>query len=103
MKIHLQSSGGLANIQLAGSIDTDDLPDALAKKAASLLTPERLRSAAAAPNPLACDARQMTVGLIGGADSSQFELDETSADADVWATCEELLREIIRRKMQERR
>lgn len=100
MKIFLRSSGGFANIQIQGEVDTTDLPAHLAKKAKTLLTPNRIKNVSGIENPQYADSQQIHVRVSSPEGSIQFELDESTADQELFALCNDLIHEIVRRKIK---
>lgn len=98
MKIFLRSSGGFANIQIQGEIDTADLPSDLARKAEDFLTPSRIKVVPHSENPQFADSQQIYVRVTSEEGSKQFELDESTADSELFALCNNLIHEIVRRK-----
>ena len=100
MKIFLRSSGGLANIQIQGEVDTTDLPAGLAKRAKNLLKPNRIKNLSGKEELPYADSQQMYIRVSSPEGSLQFELDESTADPELFALCNDLIHEIVRRKMK---
>ena len=98
MKLFLRSSGGIANIQIQGEIDTDDLPPDIAKRVEDLLNPSKLKNKAGPENPYFADGQQISVRIQSEEDSVQLELDESTANPELFALCRELMGIIVRRK-----
>lgn len=98
MKIFIRSSGGFANIQLQGEIDTADLPDDLAKKAKDLFDPGKIKVVQSNKNSQFVDGQHFHIRVSSADKSIQIELDEASAKPELFAICNQLIHEIVRRK-----
>ena len=98
MKIFLRTSGGFANIRIEGEIDTADLPDELAGKAEELLKPGSIPSTPGPENLNLTDSRQFSIHVTTENDSTNYDLDETSAKPDLLELLNDLVQEIVRRK-----
>jgi hypothetical protein len=98
MKLFLKTSGGIGNIQLQGALDTDELPDALAERVRTVLTPAHLRASRSVDTAPVADAMQYELSLLLESGPQQFAIDDVSASPDVLEVVQELLQELIRRK-----
>ena len=100
MKLFLKSSGGFGNLQIQGTLDTDQLPEALAEKVRTVLTPEQL----SAPHPRDtrawADATQYEIDLMLDSGTQKFHIDDATAPPQVLDTVQELIQEIINRKRE---
>lgn len=100
MKLHLARSGGFANIQLQGTVDTSDLPPELAGRAERLLSPDNLARAQGEDNPHMADAfvYELQVWPKGTDGSSHgYLLSEADTSSEVMKTLDELMEAITRR------
>lgn len=103
MKVSVKSSGGFANIELGGQIDTVDLPAELAEAAERVLTKENLGKAAAAPrDPHVADSMLYEVTLHGAGDepSGTYAIDDVAADSEIGETLAALMSEVLRRRRE---
>lgn len=101
MKVSVKSSGGFANIQLQGQVDTVDLPAALAETAERVLTRENLDRAQSAPrDPQVADAMLYEVTLHGVGDEppETYAIDDVAADPEIAEALAALMGEVMRRR-----
>jgi hypothetical protein len=101
MKIYLRQSGGFANIQLEGQIDTADLPDELARRTEDLLALDKIPAESGTDVTRSADSRQFYILVSTEDDSRQFEVDESTAEPELSQLCNDLINEIIKRKKDE--
>lgn len=101
MKICLERTGGIACFAkpLGGTVEVDDLPEALANEAKKLLQP-KLLSKAAAPPPAGAgqrvDRQEIKVGIWQGGRYHEFHLNEENPDTDLFDLCNEIVNELVR-------
>lgn len=102
MKIHLDVSGGIAGLRLAGELDTAELPEDLARRCAEELVPERLTAAADEPStPGAADVE--TIGLrLGDSPGEAYRLSPTALDDDTLDLLDALRLELTKKLRAER-
>ena len=105
MKIRLERTGGIANFAkpLGGIVEVDDLPTELANEAKEMLTPESLRESVARTGGIgdaqSVDRQEIKVGIWQDGEYHEFNLQEQSADADVFDLCNELVNELVRSQL----
>ncbi len=112
MKIHLTITGGMG-LTLTGSLDVADLPDELAEKAESLLTPERLTAATLAQSsPYAVGMREFEVTISSEHDGTckeeqreenevqHYRFVEADENIEIVDLLDELMREIVTYKQK---
>jgi hypothetical protein len=100
MKLHLARSGGFANIQLQGTVDTTDLPPELAGRAERLLSPDNLARAQGEDNPHMADGfvYELMVWPEGTDGSSRsYLLSEADTSSAVMETLDDVTETITRR------
>ncbi len=103
MKLDLKSTGGFAGLELAGRLDTADLPEDLARRVEELLTPDNLRAAAASRSLPMPDARQYHLTLVPehpDAEARTHVIDDMSSSGEVLDVIDELIAELVRRKQE---
>ncbi len=104
MKLHLKSSGGFAGLDLAGEVDTAELPDELARRVEEHLTPENLKAAAAPAAGLPMpDARQYHLSLVPEDEDGELAthvVDDMSEAGEVLDVIDELMAELVRRRQE---
>jgi hypothetical protein len=98
VKLTISTSGGFGNIRLQGDLDTDELESALAKKATSVLKPERLESLPFNTAGSMADVTQFEVGIFLEDGVHQYTLDEANVPPDVVEVLQALVHEIILKK-----
>ena len=101
MKLHLARSGGFANIQIQGTVDTTDLPSELACRAERLLSPDSLARAKGEDNPQMADGYvyELVVWPEGAEGSSRsYPLSEADTSSEVMETLDDVMGEITRRR-----
>ena len=100
MKLTIATSGGIGNIRLQGELDTDKLDSTLAKKAKSVLKPERLDALPLDTAGSIVDVTQFEVGIFLEDGVHQYTVDEANAPPDVIEVLQALVHEIIIRKLR---
>jgi hypothetical protein len=102
MKLSLKTSGGIGNIQIQGQLETEDLPQSLAERVRTVLTPAHLTSTRSAEVYPMTDAMQYELGLYLDDGFQHFEVNEADAEPAVLDIVQELVQEVIRRKQAQR-
>lgn len=97
MKAAIHRSGGIGGLRLGGTIDTDDLPDDLARRAQKQLRPAALAAASKEePHPGAADVYTYEVTLL---DSGRTYTVTASPQAgETAAVLDQIVNEIVRRR-----
>lgn len=98
MRLYLECSGGFANPTIGGEPETVKLPAKLARKAESLLTPERIGaslSRTTAPMP---DRQTYTLKLFLDDGFREFTISETDPSPELIELLDQLIHELIKRK-----
>ncbi len=108
MELYVKSSGGLANLMIDGKLDLADLPEDLRHRIEEVLGPDREMShgvgdATALPGLESVDTMHYQLKLVNEADVRTFEIDEAVAPPEVLELVDELMYELNRRRMRERR
>lgn len=106
MNLILRTSGG-QGIRLEGKLDVSDLPEDLAERVEEVLTSERLTEAQrVAANTRMVDAQLYELTLLSAgpeAEAMKFEFSEAQDIPEVLDVLDELMQEIIRRKLERRK
>jgi hypothetical protein len=106
MKLHLAVSGGFANLRIQGELDTDELPEELARRAEAVLNRPALEAAAATKsNMLMTDSIQYELTVLANSlheSAQRYQLDESSLADEMLEVLDELQSEIIRRQDEAR-
>lgn len=101
MKLRLKSEGGFAGLAVEGELDTEDLPEELARRVAEHLTSDTLRSAAASRSLPMPDAQQYELHLLPETEDGEVEkhvVDDMCPMGEVLDVIDDLMAEIRKRK-----
>lgn len=104
MKLFVKRSGGFANIgPIQGELDTEELPPDLAEEVNRLINPIVLKKRGK-QNPLMVDGQQISVGFRSSDDGKyqQYEIDESSADPELFDLCNELVNQVVKNSLTNR-
>jgi hypothetical protein len=102
MKLFLRTGGGLANLRLAGEVDTRDLPEELALEVRERLDPAALRRYAQRPPGPGADGQEVQLTITRDQTTHELQLDESNLPDEVLETLDTLRHEITRRLMRAR-
>lgn len=101
MKIHLASSGGIANLRLEGAIDTADLPDELAAEVEEKLQAKSIESARQPENRQMADGEIYDLAVLPDDDEGEvrkYQISRAASDPELMELLGRLMREITKRK-----
>jgi hypothetical protein len=99
MKVFLRSSGGIGNIEIQGAIDTTELSSDLALRTEKVFISKPPPSTPDIQDSQRVDGQQFSVLISSGGNALSFEISEETAPDELVGLCNELLHEIIRRKV----
>ncbi|MFQ5349509.1 MAG: protealysin inhibitor emfourin [Thermoanaerobaculia bacterium] len=105
MRISIKTSGGFANVELGGEIDTRDLEADLASEVERNLAPESLEQAdKARVDPEVADAQVYEVTLRGEDEDpiGRYVINDLAVAPEVGDTLAALVREIVRQRLENR-
>ena len=100
----MKRSGGFANIgPIQGELDTEELPPDLAEEVNRFINPTVLKKTGK-QNPLMVDGQQISVGFRSSDDGKyqQYEIDESSADPELFDLCNELVNQVVKNSLTNR-
>ena len=108
MKICLKQTGGIAAFAkpLGGTVEVDELPEALANEAKRMLRPDVLHKAATAPGQRSksqgVDQQEIKVGIWQNDKYREFILKEENTDPELFDLCSDIIHELVRRQIDKR-
>jgi len=98
MKIFIRRSGGIANIQIEGNVDTGDLTVELAEQAERLLESENLRNVCSRGRKRMPDTYQYEIRVGEGDKCEVFSLDDSMPEPDFLDVLDGLIVEIMNKR-----
>ena len=98
MKVFIRRSGGIANIQIEGDVDTAELTGELAEQAERLLKSENLRKICSRDQKRMPDRYQYEIRVGEGDKFEAFSLDDSMAEPDFLDVLDGLIVEIKARR-----
>lgn len=100
MKLDLTYSGGLANLRIAGQVDTSELSEELAQKIEAAFTSEQLQAAQEAEvSPLMMDSQQYELTILPenpGGEARKYKLDDAALPDEMLDVLDELRGILVR-------
>ncbi len=84
-------------------MEATELPPPLLNKVETILTADRVAGASASSDSLMCDAQQISIEIVKDEQREHFEINESSADPEVWGVCTDLMHQVVLKKARSRK